>query len=346
MKKIACEICGSNDLIKKDNFFECQLCGTKYSIEEVKKIVLEGSIDISGSTVKIDNSGNLENYLNIAQNAYKAENMSECEKYCNMILEIDSKNYEALLLKGKLECRYIRIEGIKSYFLNALDNVPEDKIDEVKEEILIEILYVCKYLMNNVCEEAQEHINTKHLCMKVVNYINEKTEELKENFMELFLKCGAEEKYINVSLAVVVIKYVNEQFKNECEQYTSHYTFYKCRMFRGSDDDITLKTQWDDFISAGDTCIYVNEEIIRIVGDETNGDAIGAICNCYEALISVQEILLNTHYSYTDMYTHISVESGFNEEEKLARKNKIIEWHRKWNKIDSTHIIPAEEELL
>lgn len=342
MKKITCEICGSNDIIKKDNFFECQLCGTKYSIEEVKKIVLEGSIDISGSTVKIDNSGNIENYLIIAKNAYNANNMSESEVYCNKVLEIDSKNYEALLLKGKLECRYAKIEGIKSYFLNALENAPEDKIDEVKEEILTEILYIFEYLMNNVCEDAQEHINTKHLCMKLVDYINEKAEELKETFMELFLKCGAEKKYIDVSLAVVVIKYVNEQFKDECEQYTSHYVFYKHRMFRGSDDDITIKRQWDDFITAGDTCIYVNKEIIKIVGDETNGDAIRAICNCYEALISVQEILLNTHYSYTDMYTHISVESGFNDEEKLVRKNKIMEWHRKLKELDPTHIIPID----
>lgn len=346
MKKITCEICGSNDLIKKDNFFECQLCGTKYSTEEVKKIVLEGSIDISGSTVKIDNSGNIENYLSIAQNAYKANNMSECEKYCNMILEIDSKIYEALLLKGKLECRYARIEGAKSYFFHALDNVPDDKRDEVKEEILTEIFYIFEYLMNNVCEEAQEHVNSKHLCMKVVDYINENAKELKENFMELFFKCGVEEKNIDGSLAVFVINYVNKQFKEECEQYTSHYVFYKSRMFRSSDDDITLKIQWENFISAGDTCIYVNEEIIKSVGDETNGDAIRAICNCYEALISVQEILLNTHYSYTDMYTHISVESGFNDEEKLVRKNKIMEWHRKWNEIDPTHIIPTEEELL
>lgn len=340
MKKITCEICGSNDLIKKDDFFECQLCGTKYSTEEVKKIFLEGSIDISGSTVKIDNSGNIENYLSIAKNAYKANNMSECEKYCNMILEIDNKNYEAILLKGKLECRYARIEGIKSYFFNALDNVPEDKIDEVKEEILTEILYIFEHLMNNVCEEAQKHVNSEHLCMKVVDYINENAKELKENFMELFLKCGVEEKYIDGSLATIVINYAIEQFEKECEQYTSQYAFYKHRMFRDRDADITLKIQWNNFISAGDTCIYVIEEAFRLFGDEINGDS---ICSGYQALISVQELLLNTHYSYTDMYTDISVESGFNEEEKLIRKNKIIEWHNKWHEIDSTHIIPTYE---
>ena len=101
MKKITCEICGSNDVIKKDDFFECQICGTKYSTDEVKKIVLEGSIDISGSTVKIDNSENIRNYLNLANYAFETEHYSECEFYCNKILEIDSTNYETWFLKGK-----------------------------------------------------------------------------------------------------------------------------------------------------------------------------------------------------------------------------------------------------
>lgn len=29
LKKLRCEMCGGNDLIKKDDFFECQNCGTK-----------------------------------------------------------------------------------------------------------------------------------------------------------------------------------------------------------------------------------------------------------------------------------------------------------------------------
>ena len=39
MRKIVCELCSSNDIVKKDGFYVCQHCGTKYSIDEAKKLV-------------------------------------------------------------------------------------------------------------------------------------------------------------------------------------------------------------------------------------------------------------------------------------------------------------------
>ena len=38
MKQMVCEMCGGTDLIKQDGVFVCQTCGTKYSIEEAKKM--------------------------------------------------------------------------------------------------------------------------------------------------------------------------------------------------------------------------------------------------------------------------------------------------------------------
>ena len=47
MKRITCEMCGSTDLVKKEGLFECQSCGTKYSVEEAKKkIELSDYIDL------------------------------------------------------------------------------------------------------------------------------------------------------------------------------------------------------------------------------------------------------------------------------------------------------------
>lgn len=55
MKAIKCELCGSGDLIKENGVFVCQHCGTKYSLEEARKLLVEisGSVDVQG-TVKID----------------------------------------------------------------------------------------------------------------------------------------------------------------------------------------------------------------------------------------------------------------------------------------------------
>src|SRR5574344_790517 len=92
MKKIVCEMCGSNDLLKKDNVYTCQSCGTKYSVEEARKMMVEG---------KVDEEDKIKNYLMMANNAYDADNKKESENYCNKIIEIDPENCEAWLLKGK-----------------------------------------------------------------------------------------------------------------------------------------------------------------------------------------------------------------------------------------------------
>lgn len=37
MQAVKCELCGSNQLIKKDGYYQCAYCGTKYTPEEAKK---------------------------------------------------------------------------------------------------------------------------------------------------------------------------------------------------------------------------------------------------------------------------------------------------------------------
>ena len=65
MKKIVCEMCGSNDLMKKDNVYVCESCGTKYSVEEAKKMMIEGKVDVSGSKVKVDEKDKIKGYYQI-----------------------------------------------------------------------------------------------------------------------------------------------------------------------------------------------------------------------------------------------------------------------------------------
>lgn len=39
MKQLTCEMCGSTELVKQEGNFVCQNCGTKYSVEEAKKMM-------------------------------------------------------------------------------------------------------------------------------------------------------------------------------------------------------------------------------------------------------------------------------------------------------------------
>ena len=95
MKQLTCEMCGSNDLLKKDGVFECQTCGTKYSVEEAKKMMVEGVVEVQG-TVSIDNTQKIDALIK------RAKMMLEDDKYARSnalklideAIQIDPENGE------------------------------------------------------------------------------------------------------------------------------------------------------------------------------------------------------------------------------------------------------------
>lgn len=95
MKQLTCEMCGGVDLIKTDGYFVCQHCNTKYTVEEAKKMMIEGTVDVQG-TVKVDNSAFVEKYLANARRAKQKEDWDEVEKYYNMVEQNDPTNIEAI----------------------------------------------------------------------------------------------------------------------------------------------------------------------------------------------------------------------------------------------------------
>ena len=170
MKQLTCEMCGSTDLLKQDGVFVCQTCGTKYSLEEAKKMMIEGTVDVSGSTVKVDNSASIKNFYTMAVSAYEAENKAEAENYCNKIIEIEPENYEAWFLKGKAAgwqstLAKLRIEESVQCFSKAIDYAPEDKVEEIKKQAADEISNLsiafhfykrCQY--TDVCNPTNEEM--------------------------------------------------------------------------------------------------------------------------------------------------------------------------------------------
>ncbi|MCH5170198.1 MAG: hypothetical protein J1F24_02810 [Oscillospiraceae bacterium] len=99
MKQLTCEMCGGTDLIKQDGAFVCQNCGMKYSVEEAKKMMIEGTVDVQG-TVKVDNSAFVERYLQNAHRALDKEDWEEVEKYYNMVEQNVPNNMEAVFFSS------------------------------------------------------------------------------------------------------------------------------------------------------------------------------------------------------------------------------------------------------
>lgn len=109
MKRLTCEMCGSTDLIKDGGVFVCQSCGCKYSVEEARKMMIEGTVDVRG-TVQVDNSANVKKYLENARRAMAKEDWEETEKYYNMVEQNDPNSIEAIFYSAYAKAKQTLIE--------------------------------------------------------------------------------------------------------------------------------------------------------------------------------------------------------------------------------------------
>lgn len=94
MKALMCEMCGSTEIVRKDGLYVCQACGTKYSIEDAKKMMMEGTVKIDGP-VKIDESESLSNLRTLAQRASEAKDWDRAYLYYEKILLLEPNDFDA-----------------------------------------------------------------------------------------------------------------------------------------------------------------------------------------------------------------------------------------------------------
>ncbi len=138
MKALVCEMCNSNDLLKVDGVYVCQNCGTKYSVEDAKRMMVEGTVDVQG-TVKVDNSAFVEKYLANARRAKEKEDWEETEKYYNLVEQNDPTNIEAIFYSSYGKAKQSLIEGDlykrKAVFnvLNKCVSIIDDNYDIKKD---------------------------------------------------------------------------------------------------------------------------------------------------------------------------------------------------------------------
>lgn len=110
MQAMICELCGGNDFAKQDGFFVCQHCGTKYSIEEAKKLFVE----VTGN-VKVDNKEKLNNYYTLARRARDNNNAPDAAKYYDLIRAENPDDWEASFFSVYYQAMQSRIMTVKAY---------------------------------------------------------------------------------------------------------------------------------------------------------------------------------------------------------------------------------------
>lgn len=140
MKALQCEMCGSQDLVKDGGVFVCQSCGTKYSVEEAKKMMVEGTVDVKG-TVKVDTSDELKNLYEIARRAKETENNENAAKYYDMILVKDPGSWEAnyyVVYFKSMGCKIAEIWSAANDMANCqasiIKLIKENETDEVLQK--------------------------------------------------------------------------------------------------------------------------------------------------------------------------------------------------------------------
>lgn len=213
MKQLTCEMCGGTDLMKQDGAFVCQNCGMKYSVEEAKKMMIEGTVDVQG-TVKVDNTAFVERYLQNAHRALMKEDWEEVEKYYNMVEQNAPDNMEAVFFSsyGKAmlsmtDSDYFKREQ-KFQVLNRSMSVISDYYDtttENKEEALRKIAEYIQKMYNVTFVYERQNIDlagavralggatgTKQWCINLINttkntFVNE-LKQISEKHEDEFVK--------------------------------------------------------------------------------------------------------------------------------------------------------------
>lgn len=148
MAALVCDLCGGKLIMGAGGIAVCDSCGMEHSADRMKEKVQE----IKG-TVRVDNTHMIENYLEMANNAYDADNNAEAESYCNKIIEIEPTNHKAWFLKGKAAgwqstLQNSRVSESVSAFAKAITNAPEEEKEELTEQAKEQIINLSKAMIS------------------------------------------------------------------------------------------------------------------------------------------------------------------------------------------------------
>lgn len=322
MKQLICEMCGSNDLIKQEGVFVCQTCGCKYSLEEAKKMMIEGNVDVSGSTVKVDNTAFIENYYKMAESAFESSNLNEAETYCNKIMEIDSDNYKAWLLKGRAagwqsSLGNLRLEEAVNCFSKAVDNAPEEEKDTVKKEVakglnglsLALVSLACNNYANNATEENANEIKA---AVKLVNLYS----------LDLLVKCGSLTKDITADIATKINESVVAAYQNDI-----------CTDYWGIDKHPS-EYVWNRYKQRSAAAVDLLKYAIELNEDDDKED----ITRHKNIIKILEDVRASTSYTYSSAGWIPEYKNS--KEVQLYILNMITECYNEIKKIDPTYVIP------
>lgn len=322
MKQLVCEMCGNTDLVKDGGVFVCQSCGCNYSVEEAKKMMVEGTVNVQG-TVKVDNTAQIDNFLRIAKNALDASNNEEADDYANKILEIEPHHAEAWLIKGEAvgwqtTNQNDRLQESVNAWTNAVLYADAKHIDEYRSQIANKsgalYLAVIDLKAGNFGRIHNDNMySSLELAVKsCVSYMN-----------QLSTKAGVR---INRSfLYQKIARKLNSAAVDGFKDAQSDF---------GPEHINMSKFEWNRFTASCDLCIKLIEFALKYA--RTNDQR----KTMYENLVTIGETARDSCSWKFDVnsysYDHYVREYQFTSEAKKARTENISTWKSKKDALDTS----------
>ena len=310
MKRLTCEMCGSTDLIKQDGVFVCQTCGCKYSVEEARKMMVEGTVEVTG-TVKVDNTGLIESYLQMAENALEANNNAEAENYANKIIEIDPKAWRAWFIKGKASGwqttgRSNRYPESIVNWINSYQFAPEEEKAELAERIKNEAMSISAALLQMECNNFANYRSEDNK-----NDIENTLSLIRKQLVELNTKTGI--NAYSDAFETILARTVNTCVVNASNAANKEF---------GTDRSQQSKYKWDRYIDEQDSCLLILSRAYDLSNDE---DLSFTICKNY---ISIAEAVKNSR-SYKYQGGSYVIDYSFTNVAIKSRTETIDSWKEK-----------------
>lgn len=183
MAAIVCELCGSVDVVKQDGYFICQHCGTKYTLDEARKLI---------GTVKIDKTDDTEKLLVLARRARDDNNSENAEKYYGLILQDDPNNWEAAFFQvyfHSMQCKIVNISSAAYDVANCMDStlrlIYELGDEEEKGTAIDTVVQYSISITTTLADAANNHYNRHALADGAPNEMRGRIHASKEILTEL-----------------------------------------------------------------------------------------------------------------------------------------------------------------
>lgn len=155
-----CTQCGAQ--IEVDNTHEagiCRQCGTAFITEKVI-LKFQGNVNVSGSTIRVDSSNEINNILQLARRAKDTSNFENAARYYEMVALRAPNNWEAYYNSISCKARTCIVKDIHANIIaltnclrptfsliNEMENTTEDKSNAIVR-VARDAFCVAKLLVN------------------------------------------------------------------------------------------------------------------------------------------------------------------------------------------------------